>query len=340
MEDTTMQKRILLIDDEDSLRRSLSLGLSQSGYEVEPCENGISALKKLEQYQSNKMQFDSIILDIKLPDINGITLGKMISAKYPGVLIFLITGFMERYNKEDVKKMNIQELVEKPFTAEELGKKIELALKARKDIPAQPKETVLPSSKARVSSSAYALVKLKENADFMDAYRELYFHKNTLYCDATNGAYDMVILFQDENIEKCREFAENKVKKMSMVDSVEMLEIKKPVMDENVQKILEDAEIALSKEEDTSQKSRDLGKGINSYIFLEIEKEKLDFIYPVLSLNEDVVFCDYTSGKYNIVLFVHGNHFNQIDNFVEEKIMPLEGILKVKKFPVVNLIGM
>jgi len=53
-----------------------------------------------------------------------------------------------------------------------------------------------------------------------------------------------------------------------------------------------------------------------------------------------VIFCDYTSGKYNLVLFVHGNHFTQIDQFVEEKIVVLDGVLKVKEFPVVNLIGM
>ena len=42
-------KKVLLIDDETSLRRSLTLGLNQKGYEVEPCENGISALNKLEE---------------------------------------------------------------------------------------------------------------------------------------------------------------------------------------------------------------------------------------------------------------------------------------------------
>jgi len=41
-----MQRRILLIDDEPSLRRSLTLGLNQRGVDVELCENGMSALIK------------------------------------------------------------------------------------------------------------------------------------------------------------------------------------------------------------------------------------------------------------------------------------------------------
>jgi hypothetical protein len=41
-----MEQKILLADDESSLRRSLSAGMSQEGYVVEPCENGINSLKK------------------------------------------------------------------------------------------------------------------------------------------------------------------------------------------------------------------------------------------------------------------------------------------------------
>jgi len=43
-----MQKRIMLIDDESAIRKSLSLSLNQLGIDVEPCENGITALNKLE----------------------------------------------------------------------------------------------------------------------------------------------------------------------------------------------------------------------------------------------------------------------------------------------------
>ena len=79
-----MQKRILLVDDESSLRRSLSVSLGQEGYDVEPCENGIHALKKLYQYKKSNIQLDSIVLDIRLPDIDGIKLGKIIRSKYSG----------------------------------------------------------------------------------------------------------------------------------------------------------------------------------------------------------------------------------------------------------------
>ena len=73
---------------------------------------------------------------------------------------------------------------------------------------------------------------------------------------------------------------------------------------------------------------------------MEVEREKLEYIYPVLRLSEEVVYCDYTTGKYNLVLFVYGTGFNEINKFIENKIVPMDGVLRVKKFPVLNLLEM
>ena len=66
----------------------------------------------------------------------------------------------------------------------------------------------------------------------------------------------------------------------------------------------------------------------------------MDEIYPALRLDEDVIFCDYTTGKYNLVLFVTGCYFDQIDRFIQEKIISRNGVLKVKEYPVINLFEM
>jgi len=50
-----MEKNVLLIDDEASLRRSVSMGLMQKGYHTEPCENGMKALQTLETYKQNQV---------------------------------------------------------------------------------------------------------------------------------------------------------------------------------------------------------------------------------------------------------------------------------------------
>ena len=49
-----MEKKVLLIDDEASLRRSVSLGLMQKGYQTEPCESGMKALQTLRNVQAEE----------------------------------------------------------------------------------------------------------------------------------------------------------------------------------------------------------------------------------------------------------------------------------------------
>ena len=91
-----MPKRILLIDDNSSIRRSLSLGLNQLGYDVEPCDCGFKALNKLDLYTKNLVNLDSVVVDLNLPDINGIKLGKIIKSKYPDSTIMYITGYADK----------------------------------------------------------------------------------------------------------------------------------------------------------------------------------------------------------------------------------------------------
>ena len=57
-----MQKKILFVDDESSLRRTMALGLSQHGYDTEPCENGVNALKKLESHIKNNIPLKNKIV--------------------------------------------------------------------------------------------------------------------------------------------------------------------------------------------------------------------------------------------------------------------------------------
>ncbi len=77
-----------------------------------------------------------------------------------------------------------------------------------------------------------------------------------------------------------------------------------------------------------------------SYILMEVEREKLQDIYPTLRLDDSVIFCDYTIGKYNLVLMLKTDYFNDIDRFISEKINVLEGVLRVKEYPIINLFEM
>ncbi|MGD0232470.1 MAG: response regulator, partial [Syntrophorhabdales bacterium] len=69
-----MEKNVLLIDDEASLRRSVAIGLMQKGYQTEPCENGMKGLNTLETFRKKHISLSCAVVDVRLPDIDGLKL--------------------------------------------------------------------------------------------------------------------------------------------------------------------------------------------------------------------------------------------------------------------------
>jgi CheY-like chemotaxis protein len=329
-----MNKKILLVDDESSLRRTMALGLSQHGYDTEPCENGVNALKKLESYIKNNIPLDGIVVDLRLPDIDGLKLVKIMKFKVPGVPIVLITGYADKYNMEEIRDLKISAFLEKPFSADELFDQFVKVMQDRQAVPSVRQE----HEEAR-SESAYMLLKVQQEADFFQVYQDLYYMDNVVYCDAVNGDYDIIMLVQAESMDKIREMVDSKIKNVDGVDSVEFLGVESPILDDSTQSIINDAEEALE-DDTTPDKVRDMSQKVASYILMEVEKEKMDQLYPAIRLNDNVVYCDYTNGKSNLVLFVTGCYFDEIDRFINEKIINLDGVLKVKEYPIVNLYEM
>jgi DNA-binding Lrp family transcriptional regulator len=188
------------------------------------------------------------------------------------------------------------------------------------------------------SESAYYLIRLNDDADIFECYRILNDMPNVLYSDTTKGDYDIFILAQTHSIEKLEEMAET-LNKLPFVKSMDYMRVEIPVLSENVASIISVAEEALLKEAPAG-KTRAQAQRISSYLLMEVEREKMEDIYPVLKLNEFVVYCDYTVGKYNLVLFVSANLFDQIDTFIHKTLVNMNGILKIKEYPIVNILQM
>ncbi len=324
-----MQKKILLVDDESSLRRTMTLGLSQAGYDTEPCESGIKALKTLETYSQNNIPLAGIVVDIHLPDINGLKLVKIMQFKYPGIPIVVITGFADRYNLEEIRNLNVTALMEKPFTPEELVQQFVKTMET-KAVEEEPEEL-------ENAASAFVLLKVEEK-NYFDANKQLHVLESVVYCDATKGDFDVFMMLQADSKEKIRQIVDKNIKTVKGVQSVDILDVEVPILDDSTQNIIKDVEHVLDYYTAVSGEEND-GK-VCAYLLMEIEKEKLQDIYLSMRLNEDVVFCDYTSGKFSMVSMIRSESFGDIDRLINDKINPLEGVVKVKKYPVIKLFEM
>ena len=79
--------RILLAEDDDSLRGFLARALERAGYEVTACADGDAAAAGLDQ------DWDLLLTDIVMPGMDGIEVARQAAAKHPGLRIMFITGF-------------------------------------------------------------------------------------------------------------------------------------------------------------------------------------------------------------------------------------------------------
>ncbi len=112
----SLKYTILVVDDEELLRKFMVTFLSQLGYSSVTATDGVDALDKM---KGNKI--DAVITDIKMPKMDGIILTKEISAQYPGVPVMVMTAFDEEYSAGTAISLGAREFIKKPFSPEEFA---------------------------------------------------------------------------------------------------------------------------------------------------------------------------------------------------------------------------
>jgi CheY-like chemotaxis protein len=117
--------RILITEDEDSLRRFVARALRMDGHETEEAADGAEGLEKLQQGG-----FDLLLSDIRMPVMDGIELAHQASSHWPDLKILLMTGYAEQRERADDLMEKIVDVVSKPFALPDIRKAVALALAA------------------------------------------------------------------------------------------------------------------------------------------------------------------------------------------------------------------
>jgi len=105
------QMKILLIDDDEWIRDSLGLYFEGEGCHllaVETAEEGVEALKK--------QDYDIVMVDYRLPGMDGLEFLKRIQKTQPHALKVLITAYKSEGVVSEALKIGVQDFIEKPFT--------------------------------------------------------------------------------------------------------------------------------------------------------------------------------------------------------------------------------
>ncbi|MBL8290431.1 MAG: sigma-54-dependent Fis family transcriptional regulator, partial [Bryobacterales bacterium] len=116
-------KRILVVDDEENLRRVTQLKLLQAGYEAMTASEGSQALDVLSKYPQ-----DLVLTDLKMPGMSGIELLQRIKEEYPEVIVVVVTAYGTIESAVEAMRMGAYDYLIKPVNSDALKRVVSRAL--------------------------------------------------------------------------------------------------------------------------------------------------------------------------------------------------------------------
>jgi DNA-binding NtrC family response regulator len=134
----TQATKILVVDDEVTAGKSIEKILARQGFKVDLAQNADDGLNKIE-----KELFELVLLDIMMPQVNGIELLEIIKERWPNLGVVMVTGYPSIETAVEATRLGAADYIAKPFTPDELRGKVDEALEktaTAKVIPIRPAE--------------------------------------------------------------------------------------------------------------------------------------------------------------------------------------------------------
>jgi CheY-like chemotaxis protein len=107
--------KILLVDDDEWIRDSLSLFFEAEGCNLLAFETAEEAIEAVKQ-----QSYDIVISDYKLPGMDGLEFLRRVKEKQPNAFEILITAYANREICEEAKMVGVRDIIPKPFTSEDV----------------------------------------------------------------------------------------------------------------------------------------------------------------------------------------------------------------------------
>lgn len=118
--------RILIAEDEDTLRRFVARALVMDGHDIVEAADGAEALEHLEAEA-----FDLLLSDIRMPVMDGIALASATADLSPEMPILLVTGYAEQRERAEPLMRIVVDVVAKPFTLPQIRQAVADALTSK-----------------------------------------------------------------------------------------------------------------------------------------------------------------------------------------------------------------
>lgn len=121
--------KVLIADDEDSMRQLVARAIAMDGHEIVTAQDGAEALEILIREDG---AFDLLLTDIQMPVMDGIALALSAARDFPQLTILLMTGFADQRERASNLNALVHDVVTKPFSVADIRTAVADALVARK----------------------------------------------------------------------------------------------------------------------------------------------------------------------------------------------------------------
>jgi two-component system chemotaxis response regulator CheY len=119
LSDKACEGRVLVVDDEEQIRKVVGMTLRKAGYDVQEAEDGKRAIEVINEGE-NPLLVDVIICDIRMPKINGTEAIAYFRSQYPSTPVVVLTGYPDGQLATSLLKDGIVEYLVKPVDRDKL----------------------------------------------------------------------------------------------------------------------------------------------------------------------------------------------------------------------------
>ncbi len=122
--------RVMIVDDEDTVRKVMRLALTKGGYDVVEADHGGKGIEAIGS-DDNAFMLDVIICDIRMPKINGLEAIAFFQQQYPSVPIIVVTGYPDQKMATDLLNRGVFDYLVKPVDKDKLLQTVAAAMDKR-----------------------------------------------------------------------------------------------------------------------------------------------------------------------------------------------------------------
>ncbi len=188
-------ERILVIDDEASIRKALQIGLASENFVVDLAGDGISGIQL-----GQKRPYDILIADLCLPDINGLEVIREIKHSTPDIIPIVITGKGDMGSSLEAIRLEVSDFLEKPLSLssvkDSIARGIERRAMKRQEVEKKVHQKLLSDSLTGLPDRSLFMDRLQKAIAGVTRDKDYYFAVLLIDIDqfkAVNDAYGLII---------------------------------------------------------------------------------------------------------------------------------------------------